>query len=257
MAIIGPMIIVTFVVDSFLKPILRKINARFKKTWMRVLAIIIIYLICLNLVHHLTQTDMDQNIYHEFGISHYSSDVEIKSQYKRLSKTLHPDRNPKNMDKFMKLGDLYDTLTDPQARFIYDKFGIISKQDLNSMLLGIFNGIVSAYSVILDVCLVMFFGLMMDSKFIVSYIQLLAIFFVLTYLIFMKTNYGIFDILFPGLMTFEVIHMLTSNIPYHVMFFSSVIKFYQKKKFARVQKKLNKMKEYCKKIADIQHEGVE
>ena len=254
---LGSTIMISFVADSIMKPILNKVNARFKQKWMRVLAIIAIYLIVLNLVHHLIQTDMDQNIYHEFGISHYSSDVEIKSQYKRLSKTLHPDRNPKNMESFMKLGDLYDTLTDPQARFIYDKFGIISKQDLNSMLRGIFKGIVSTYSVLLDVCFAMFFSLIMGSKFIVSYIQLLAIFLVLTYLIFMKSNYGPFDILFPGLMTFEIIYMLTSNITYHVMFFSSVIGFYQKKRAARIQKKLLKMKEYCKKIADIEHETVE
>jgi len=67
-----------------------------------------------------------------------ASEEEIKLAYRRLAKKYHPDLNktdPKAKEKFIKLHEAYDTLSDPQRREIYDQAGYNPKNiDLSDLL---------------------------------------------------------------------------------------------------------------------------
>lgn len=55
-----------------------------------------------------------------------ATDVEIKSAYRKLAMTYHPDRNPNNPeaeDKFKELTEAYAILADGDKRSLYDRFG--------------------------------------------------------------------------------------------------------------------------------------
>ncbi len=55
-----------------------------------------------------------------------ATDVEIKSAYRKLAMTYHPDRNPNNPeaeDKFKELTEAYSILADGEKRSLYDRFG--------------------------------------------------------------------------------------------------------------------------------------
>jgi molecular chaperone DnaJ len=60
------------------------------------------------------------------GVTRTATDVEIKSAYRKLAMTYHPDRNPNNPDaeeKFKELTEAYAILADSEKRSLYDRFG--------------------------------------------------------------------------------------------------------------------------------------
>ena len=60
------------------------------------------------------------------GVTRVATDVEIKSAYRKLAMTYHPDRNPNNPeaeDKFKELTEAYAVLADSEKRSLYDRFG--------------------------------------------------------------------------------------------------------------------------------------
>jgi molecular chaperone DnaJ len=60
------------------------------------------------------------------GVTSTSTDVEIKSAYRKLAMAYHPDRNPNNPDaeeKFKELTEAYAVLADAEKRSLYDRFG--------------------------------------------------------------------------------------------------------------------------------------
>jgi DnaJ family protein A protein 2 len=59
-----------------------------------------------------------------------ATDVEIKKAYKRLAVELHPDKGG-DPDEFKKIAEAYETLSDPEKRAMYDRFGD-GYQDVNN-----------------------------------------------------------------------------------------------------------------------------
>ncbi len=48
---------------------------------------------------------------------------DIKRAYRKKAQKLHPDKHPDKKDQFIDVSDAYQTLSDPELRKIYDRFG--------------------------------------------------------------------------------------------------------------------------------------
>ena len=67
-----------------------------------------------------------RDFYEVLGVTRTSTEVEIKSAYRKLAMTYHPDRNPNNPDaeeKFKEITEAYAILADSDKRSLYDRFG--------------------------------------------------------------------------------------------------------------------------------------
>jgi len=67
-----------------------------------------------------------RDFYEVLGVTRTATDVEIKSAYRKLAMTYHPDRNPNNPDaedKFKEITEAYAILADSEKRSLYDRFG--------------------------------------------------------------------------------------------------------------------------------------
>jgi len=67
-----------------------------------------------------------RDYYEVLGVTRTATEVEIKSAYRKLAMTYHPDRNPNNPDaedKFKELTEAYAILADAEKRSLYDRFG--------------------------------------------------------------------------------------------------------------------------------------
>ncbi|HEX8621034.1 MAG TPA: J domain-containing protein [Allosphingosinicella sp.] len=64
------------------------------------------------------------DLYAQLGVKRDSSEAEIKKAYRKLAKQLHPDKNkdnPKASERFSKVTQAYDILTDKDKRARYDR----------------------------------------------------------------------------------------------------------------------------------------
>ena len=64
------------------------------------------------------------DLYQQLGIKRGASDAEVKKAYRSLAKQLHPDRNkdnPKAAERFAKVTQAYDILSDKDRRARYDR----------------------------------------------------------------------------------------------------------------------------------------
>ncbi len=67
-----------------------------------------------------------EDYYYILGITNSASDLEIKKAYRRLAMKYHPDRNPGDKEseqKFKKISEAYEVLSDPQKKQKYDQYG--------------------------------------------------------------------------------------------------------------------------------------
>jgi len=67
-----------------------------------------------------------RDYYEVLGVLRTATDVEIKSAYRKLAMTHHPDRNPNNPeseDRFKEVTEAYAILADSEKRSLYDRFG--------------------------------------------------------------------------------------------------------------------------------------
>lgn len=63
--------------------------------------------------------------YHILGVPRTTSADGIKRQYRKLALEFHPDRNKTSLanEKFKKINEAYDVLSDPQKKYDYDQYG--------------------------------------------------------------------------------------------------------------------------------------
>ncbi|XP_057494654.1 chaperone protein dnaJ A7A, chloroplastic-like isoform X1 [Actinidia eriantha] len=67
----------------------------------------------------------DSNYYSVLGVSKKASKSEIKTAYRKLARSYHPDVNkePRAEQKFKEISNAYEVLSDDEKRPIYDKYG--------------------------------------------------------------------------------------------------------------------------------------
>ncbi len=64
------------------------------------------------------------------GIAKNAKEADIKKAYRRLARKNHPDINPGDRsaeERFKKIQEAYDVLSDPKKRSMYDRFGFYSE----------------------------------------------------------------------------------------------------------------------------------
>src|SRR4051812_50204510 len=64
------------------------------------------------------------DLYEQLGVKRGATEAEIKKAYRKLAKELHPDRNKDNpaaSERFSKVTQAYDLLTDKDKRARYDR----------------------------------------------------------------------------------------------------------------------------------------
>src|SRR5437016_6110929 len=66
-----------------------------------------------------------EDFYSVLGVSRDASADEIQSAYRKLARTYHPDVNkdPAAEERFKRISEAYDVLSDPNTRRRYDAFG--------------------------------------------------------------------------------------------------------------------------------------
>jgi DnaJ domain len=64
-----------------------------------------------------------KNYYFVLGLNVYARDAEIKSTYRKLALTYHPDKNPSpNAESiFKEINEAYEILSDPERKLLYDQ----------------------------------------------------------------------------------------------------------------------------------------
>src|SRR6202171_835723 len=70
-----------------------------------------------------------QDYYDTLKVDRKASSDEIKKSYRRLARKYHPDLNPGDKaaeDRFKKLQEAYDVLSEPKKRQMYDQQGFYS-----------------------------------------------------------------------------------------------------------------------------------
>jgi molecular chaperone DnaJ len=70
---------------------------------------------------------MKENYYDILGVEKNATPEEIKQKFRKLALKYHPDRNKDNLkeaeEKFKKINEAYEALSDPQKKQQYDTFG--------------------------------------------------------------------------------------------------------------------------------------
>ncbi|MCE7766896.1 DnaJ domain-containing protein, partial [Pseudomonas putida] len=67
----------------------------------------------------------EKDYYDVLGVSKTASKSEIKSAYRKLARSYHPDVNKEAgaEQKFKEISNAYEVLSDDEKRSIYDKYG--------------------------------------------------------------------------------------------------------------------------------------
>jgi molecular chaperone DnaJ len=67
-----------------------------------------------------------RDYYEVLGVAKTANEADMKSAFRKLAMQFHPDRNPGDAEaetRFKEVNEAYQTLSDPQKRAAYDRFG--------------------------------------------------------------------------------------------------------------------------------------
>ena len=70
-----------------------------------------------------------QDYYEVLGVSRNAKEDEIRKTYRKLARKYHPDLNPGDKsaeERFKKVQEAYDVLSDAKKRQVYDQHGFYS-----------------------------------------------------------------------------------------------------------------------------------
>src|SRR5512141_1136973 len=77
---------------------------------------------------------MPQNDYYQtLGVERAASADEIRKAYRKLARKHHPDLNPGDKsaeDRFKKVQEAYDILSEPKKKQMYDQYGFYSENGM-------------------------------------------------------------------------------------------------------------------------------
>lgn len=71
-----------------------------------------------------------EDYYAILGVSRNAKEADLKKAYRRMARKNHPDVNPGDKsaeERFKKIQEAYDVLSDPKKRAIYDQYGFYSE----------------------------------------------------------------------------------------------------------------------------------
>src|SRR5579864_500355 len=71
-----------------------------------------------------------QDYYQTLGVGREAAEDEIRKAYRKLARKHHPDLNPGDKaaeDRFKKVQEAYDILSDSKKKQMYDQFGFYSE----------------------------------------------------------------------------------------------------------------------------------
>jgi molecular chaperone DnaJ len=74
-----------------------------------------------------------QDYYQTLGVARDASEDDIRKAYRKLARKHHPDLNPGDKaaeDRFKKVQEAYDILSDPKKKTMYDQYGFYSENGM-------------------------------------------------------------------------------------------------------------------------------
>ncbi|KAJ3387672.1 hypothetical protein HDU84_000624 [Entophlyctis sp. JEL0112] len=98
-------------------------DPRHARNWRIVFTVVVLSYLAYSVVQ--VERGLPQNFYRILGLSPNTFDPKaLKANYRALSLTFHPDKNPGFNDHYVLIRKAYDVLKDPVSKSVYDRLGL-------------------------------------------------------------------------------------------------------------------------------------